>query len=169
MKSPRYPLPWWLIAHAPALAVANGAVYRAATCVAVAHWASGCADLPSDDTTLAALARLPVVAWRQVKSPALAALSQITPNLREAYEIRHRSYEARLAHAHMMTAKRAAKRAQQAMSAVSAGPILTQPTRSPPPPRVPVMQGPAGSPLPPPHVGPARRASTSSTGPTYTD
>lgn len=80
-KRKRHPLPWWLVTDAPALAIATGGVYRATWQLAVAYWASGCQPLPTDDTTLAALVRIPTGHWKAVAAQVNQALDEITPHL----------------------------------------------------------------------------------------
>ena len=89
-------------------------MYRATLALAFAYWAGGCAALPDDDVTAAALARLPVGAWRSVKAETLAALAAIMPLLRADYEKREQTREVRAASARQMTAKRIARRGRSA-------------------------------------------------------
>lgn len=80
-KPTRLPCPWWLIHDAPALATASGPVYRNTIVLADAYWRAGCVLPWHDESTIAALCRMPIAHVRPIKPAIIHALSQITPDL----------------------------------------------------------------------------------------
>ena len=86
----KHRLPWWIITHATPLAVASGAVRRAVICLAIAYWAGGCAGLPDDDASVAALAGIHSMTWREQQRAIMSAFRTLQPALdkefREAEE-----------------------------------------------------------------------------------
>jgi len=98
----RFPLPWWHVLDGPELRTAPGGVYRAVIALSVAYWAGGCVDMPNDDVTQAALARLPVGGWRSVKPAVSLALSAICPRLEADYAAAHAAWQRQVANATVM-------------------------------------------------------------------
>jgi hypothetical protein len=68
-----------------ALISADGAVYRAVTCLAVTYWLSGCRPLPDNAQSLSALIRLPQGHMTRMKPAIDAALAELLPMLASEY------------------------------------------------------------------------------------
>ena len=115
MKQSSFPCPLAPICDAPALATAPGSVYRAVVVLALAYWRSGCRPLPTDDTTLAALVRLPTSSIRPIKASVLQALSEICPALERDHACQTRAHRYQVAAAERMRAGKVARALQQGL------------------------------------------------------
>ena len=126
-QPPLYPLPWWLISHSAALASVPRSTFRATWQLAVAYWAGGCVDLPTDDTSLAYLAHLPQDAWKLAKPKTMPALDAILPHLKREHE---RLDATRAGRRIAMANARAARKCEQPKRPIVQRPLIS-PTRSP--------------------------------------
>src|SRR5208337_3042996 len=79
------PMPLEPVLHSKHLQFAGGSVYRAVMTVACAFWAGGACLDGFNDAKAAQIARMPVGAWNAVKSPVMAALADILPELATRY------------------------------------------------------------------------------------
>ena len=130
MSTALYPLPWWLIVHSPGLASCSGTTYRTVLALAIAYWAGHCTDLPTDETSLACLARQPMNAWKQAKHQVLPTLQTILPHLKREHDridaTRHKMRQL----AKQATAASVAARLKRTAAAQPQRPLIS-PTRSP--------------------------------------
>lgn len=136
-----FPMPIEPIYNCPALASANGAVYRATLALTIAFWAGGCRPLPKDEASLASLARLGLGNWKAIKEPVLQALSELLPDYIKphAKEAKRRSHLSRAGILSMAVQR--AKRGQQ-MQTTPPSLNDTKPTTTPHKPyKSPVYQG----------------------------
>jgi len=81
----KHPFPWWMVVHATSLAAASLAVRRAVSCIAIAYWAGGCAGLPDDDASIAGLAGIHSMTWREQRHAIMAAFATVKPPLDKAW------------------------------------------------------------------------------------
>ena len=153
-----YLMPTSPIALSGTLATAPGGVYRAAVGLAVAFWRSGCAPLPKDEVTLAALVRLPVQSLRSIKPALLIALSEICPALEKAYEIQRRNRIAKRRNFEKALAVQGARRAAKLNGSRPGLVPLPLPTQDHAPLHPPDMHVPAGIALPDTRRGQRKQA-----------
>ena len=127
MSTALYPLPWWLIVHSPGLASCSGTTYRTVLALAIAYWAGHCTDLPTDETSLACLARQPMNAWKQAKHQVLPTLQTILPHLKREHD---RCNKVRAAQLRQIARARAGLGKTKTQSPPTQQPFIS-PTRSP--------------------------------------
>ncbi len=91
----------WILSHPPLL-YCSGSVFRGTIAVALGYLGAGCPPGPLDDTTIAALARIPPSQWK-ISGPGIkAALETLLPVLARRYlasKIRSENFRAQHANA----------------------------------------------------------------------
>lgn len=125
------PMPLAPLLACPALISAEGPVYRAATVLAIVYWMTGCRPLPTDNTSIAALVRIPTSHATLIRSALDTALAELLPMLAAEYVRAHKSRAGMRAIA--LNASRVAhgKDRQTGKSFTdAAGPARTKPVKS---------------------------------------
>jgi hypothetical protein len=80
-------MPVELVMFSPHLQIAPGAVYRAVCSITMAAWASENPPETITEATAQQIGRIPVGNWNAIKTPVLAALADILPQLARKHAI----------------------------------------------------------------------------------
>lgn len=125
------PFPAFPVVSAPSMIAAPAGIYRSALVLSFAYWLSGCRPLPTDTTSLAALARVP--AGNLVPSRPLldATLAELLPMLAAEYDRQFKSQKHRIALAKYASARGLAVRRANKRSEKSHEPQIPQPISAP--------------------------------------
>jgi hypothetical protein len=86
------PLPVELVLDHPAIRVAPNAAYHMVIALTLQFWRSGCLPLPTDHTTLIAIARTDAGTWRRHHPAVLTALAVMCPEIGRYYGKRVEGY-----------------------------------------------------------------------------
>lgn len=125
------PFPLAALVTCRALAMADATSLGAATAIAGAWWASGCAALPDDPSGLAALARCSARQWRRVQPVVRAALDEVLPGLAAEHAKARRAAVKRSAAASHAAQVRHGRKMHGAVQPVAEMPISSPPAVSP--------------------------------------
>ena len=125
------PFPLAALVTCRALAMADATSLGAATAIAGAWWASGCAALPDDPSGLAALARCSARQWRRVQPVVRAALDEVLPGLAAEHAKARRAAVKRSAAASHAAQVRHGRKLRSAMRPVVETPVSSHPAVSP--------------------------------------
>ena len=153
-----YLMPTDVVVLARGMQAASGSVYRAAWLLAAVYWRSGCAPLPTDEVTQAALLRLPMSSWRPIKASVLLTFSEIAPALEKAYGIQRRNRIAKRRNFEKALAVQGARRVAKLNGSRPGLVPLPLPSQDHAPLHPPDMHVPAGISLPDTRRGQKRQA-----------
>jgi hypothetical protein len=123
----------WL---APAMVCAEGPVFRAAACLCMAYWLSGCRPLPTDTASLATYCRMPHPNLVPIRKSVDAALAELLPMLATQYERAQSMQAIRVANAKIanrasVQSRRNGKRPVNDLPAATNSPARFQPQKAP--------------------------------------